>query len=126
MDLLSAHCFATQLQENLEKYTCDFAGVKLAADAYVNWANEQLDEHALCLTPVDLIIWYSKVVPAGALNAISANLTRHNSKDTFASLQAEFLSLAKNWASFSGSVRKEYPVQIWIEHEEDYEKSEEE
>ena len=58
-------------------------------------------------------------VPAGALNALSANLTRHNSNATPANLQAELLSLATNWASFSQSVRKEYTVQISIESEED-------
>lgn len=46
-----------------------------------------------------------KGVPAGALNTLSANLTRHNSNATPAKLQAELLSLATNWASFSESVR---------------------
>lgn len=67
-----------------------------------------------------------KGVPAGALNTLSANLTRHNSNATPANLQAELLSLATNWASFSESVRKEYPVQICIEDKEDDEQTEEE
>lgn len=45
---------------------------------------------------------------------------------TPANSQAELLSLANNWASFSGSVRKKYSVQIFFEHEEDDKQNEEE
>ena len=44
MDLLSAHRFVTQTQETMKQYKRDFAGVKEAADAFVKWANEQLND----------------------------------------------------------------------------------
>ncbi|KAJ8270536.1 hypothetical protein GJAV_G00116060 [Gymnothorax javanicus] len=44
MDILSAHRMVTTTQESLKSIARDFSSVKSAADTFVKWANEQLEE----------------------------------------------------------------------------------
>jgi len=46
-------------------------------------------------------------VPAGALNALSVKLIRHDSRATPEALQGELLSLATHWDKLKVSVREE-------------------
>ncbi|RXN21860.1 zinc finger MYM-type 1 [Labeo rohita] len=45
MDILSAHRMVTTTHESLKKIARDFPAVKDAADCFVHWANEKLEEH---------------------------------------------------------------------------------
>ena len=48
MDILSAYRMVTTTQKNLEGIKRDFEGIKVAADTFVQWANEKLqDENQL-------------------------------------------------------------------------------
>lgn len=44
MDILSAHCMMTATQDSLKSIGRDFTTVKAAADTFVKWSNEKLED----------------------------------------------------------------------------------
>jgi len=44
MDILSAQRLVEGTKDSLKKYVRDFEGVKVAADKFVSWANEKLED----------------------------------------------------------------------------------